>query len=105
MERSEKRSRPRQIALDLCDRRLSCDGINVVGYNIENLIKLSQCVREATKIEIGKRALGEQVNVARIEPLGFVEIGLAPLPLASPPCDIGQRLRNTAAIGQKRARL
>ena len=45
--------------------------------------------------------LGEQVNVARIEPLGFVEVGLAPVPLASPPRDISQRFRNLAAIGQK----
>ena len=29
--------------------------------------------------------LGEQVDVARVEPLGFVEVGLAPVPLASPP--------------------
>ena len=45
--------------------------------------------------------LGEKVNVARVESLGFVEVGLAPLPLASPPLDIGQRFRNPAAIGQK----
>ena len=29
--------------------------------------------------------LGEQVNVARVEPLGFVEVRLAPVPLASSP--------------------
>ena len=42
--------------------------------------------------------LGKQANVARVEPLGFVEVTLAPIPLASPSCDIGQRFRNPAAI-------
>src|SRR5262249_60358231 len=45
--------------------------------------------------------LREQGNVARIEPLSFVEIGLAPVPLTSPARDIGQRFRNLAAIRQK----
>ena len=45
--------------------------------------------------------LGEEVNVARVEPLGFVEIRFAPVPLASPPRDIGQRFRNPAAIRQE----
>ena len=49
--------------------------------------------------------LGEQVNVARIEPLGLVEVGLALVPLASPPIDVGKRFRNLTAIGQKRTRL
>src|SRR4030095_9393207 len=102
MERSEKRGSPRQIPLGLRDRRLEREGIQVVRYNIENLIKLSQRFRETAKLHVGKRVLGEQVNVARIELLGFVEIRLAPLPLSSPALDIGQRLRNSAAIGQKR---
>ena len=46
--------------------------------------------------------LAEHVNVARVEPLDFVEVGLAPVPLVSPTRDIGQRLRNPAAIGQER---
>ena len=45
--------------------------------------------------------LGEEVNIARVEPLGFVEVRLAPLPLASPSCDVGQRFRNAAVIGQE----
>ena len=49
--------------------------------------------------------LGEQVHVARVETLGFVEIRLALVPLASPPRDIGQRFRNSAAIRQKLSRL
>ena len=48
--------------------------------------------------------LGKKINVARVEPLGFVEIRLAPVPLASPSLDIGQRLRNPAAIGQEPSR-
>jgi hypothetical protein len=44
--------------------------------------------------------LGEQVNVARVEPLGFVEVRLAPVPLASPPRDIGQRFRNRLLFGR-----
>src|SRR5258707_6246083 len=105
MERSEERRRPRQIALGLCNSRLYREGIYVIRRNIENLIKLSQCFGETTKDVIGNRVLGEQVNVARVEPLGFVEVRLAPVPLASPPRDIGQRFRNLAAIRQELARL
>ena len=74
---------------------------DVVRRDIENLIKLSQRFGETTKIDIGKRVLGEQGNVARVEPLGFVEVRLAPVPLASPSRDIGQRFRNPAAIRQE----
>ena len=42
-----------------------------------------------------------RLSIARVEPLGFVEVGFASVPLASPACDIGQRLRNPAAIGQE----
>ena len=45
--------------------------------------------------------LGEQVSVARVEPLGFVEVRLAPVPLASPPLQIRQRFRNQAVIRQE----
>src|SRR5436309_12942561 len=41
------------------------------------------------------------MRVARVEPLGFVEVRLAPVPLALSPCNIGQRFRNPAIIGQK----
>ena len=101
MQRSEERSSPRQVAFGLCDSRLNRERIHVVRSNIENLIKLSQRFGKTTKIYIGKRVLGEQVNVARVEPLGFVKVRFAPVPLASPPRDIGQRFRNLAAIGQK----
>src|SRR5438093_8687007 len=95
---SEKRGSPRQITLDLCDRCLERNRIDVVRCNIENLIKLSQRFGETTKGGIGNRVLGQQANVARVEALSFVEVALAPLPLASPALDIGQRLRNPAAI-------
>src|SRR5437763_10994953 len=52
---------------------------------------------------VGNRVLGESVKVARVEPLGFVEVRLAPVPLASPPLQIGQRFKNPAAIWQKLA--
>ena len=45
--------------------------------------------------------LGEQVNVERVEPLGFVKVGIASLPLALPPRDISQEFRNLTAIGQE----
>src|SRR5437773_12151162 len=101
MQRNEERRGTRQVALDLCDSRLFHEGIQVVRRNIENLIKLSQRFGETPKTEIGNRVLTEKVNVARIEPLGFVEVRLAPVPLASPARDIGQRFRNLAAIRQK----
>src|ERR1700731_3941157 len=45
--------------------------------------------------------LSKQVDVARIEPLGLVEVRLAPLPLAAPPRDRGQQRRNLAAVRQE----
>src|SRR2546430_8917245 len=101
MQRREERSSTRQVALGLCNTRLCREGIYVIRFNIENLIELSQGFGETTKTDIGIRVLGEQVNVARVEPLGFVEVRLAPVPLASSPCDISERLRNPAAIRQK----
>src|SRR5258706_9501721 len=101
MQRSEERRGTRQVALGLCDSRLFHEGIQVVRRNIENLIKLSQCFGETTETEIGNRVLTEKVNVARVQPLGFVEVRLAPVPLASPPRDISERFRNPAAIGQE----
>src|SRR5437870_12856384 len=102
MERSEERRGTRQIALSLCDSRLCCEGVEVARHNIENLIKLSQRFGETTKLDIELCMLSEQVNVARIEPLGLVEIRLTPVPLASSPRDIGQRCRNLAAIREER---
>src|SRR5206468_8959914 len=64
-------------------------------------IKLSQCLWETTTCDIGKRVLSKHENVAGVEPLGFVEERLAPLPQASPPSAIGQRFRSPAAIGQE----
>src|SRR4029450_13471882 len=81
--------------------RLKHNGIYIVRCDIKNLIKRSQSFWETTKVDIGKGMLGEEVNIARVEPLGFVEIRLAPVPLALPACDIGQRFRNPAAIGKE----
>ena len=78
------------------------EGIHVVRCDIENLINLSHRFWEMTTVDIGSCVLAEHGNVAWVEPLGFVEIRLAPLPLASSPLDIGQGFRNPAAVGQKR---
>ena len=45
--------------------------------------------------------LGDQLPVARVESLGFVEVRLAPVPLASPPSNVRQRSRNPTTIWQK----
>ena len=95
-----EREAPRHAASrpGLCNSRLLHEGIHVVWRNIENLIKLSQRFRETTKSDIASRLLGEEINIARVEPLRFVEVGFAPVPLASSPCDISQQFRNPAAI-------
>src|SRR5438067_3988866 len=54
-------------------------------------------------VEIGNRVLAEYVNVARVEPLGFVEVRFAPVQLASPPLQKRQRLKNPATIRQELA--
>src|SRR5213075_258817 len=52
-------------------------------------------------VEVGNRVLAEQLDVARVQPLGFVEVRLAPVQLASPPLQKRQRLKNPAAIRQE----
>ena len=79
----------RQVALGLRDRRLYRERVHVVRRNIENLIELVQRFRKATESDIGLPMLSEHVNIPWVEPLGFVEVGLAPVPLTSPPRDIG----------------
>src|SRR5713101_5856328 len=101
MKRRKKRCSSRQIALRLCYSRLYSENTSIVWCNIQNLIKLSQRFRETTKADIRSRVLGEQVNIARIEPLGFVKVCLAPVPLTAPSCDVGQRFWDAAVIGQE----
>src|SRR5215467_5701009 len=98
MKRREERGSARQIALSLRDRRLCGECIHVVRYNIENLIKFSQCFRELTKGCIQGRVLAEQGKVARVKPLGFVKVGFAFVPLTSPALKISQGLRNLATV-------
>src|SRR4029450_6618225 len=100
-DRGEERRGTRQIALSLCDSSLCCEGGDVARHDIENLIKLSQCLGETTKLDIQLCMLSEQVNIARVEPLGLVEIRLAPVPLAAPPRDRGEQRRNLAAVRQE----
>src|SRR5215470_15831613 len=101
VDRSEEYGGPRQIALSLCDTRLSCEGGHVTRHDIENLVEFSQCFGETTKLNIQLCMLCEQGNVARVEPLGLVEIRLAPILLASSPRDRRQQRRNLAAIRQE----
>src|ERR1700745_2520518 len=100
MQRRKKRGSSRQIALRLCDSRLYGENTSIVWCNIQNLIKLSQRFGETTKTDIRSRVLGEQVNIARIEQLGFVEVCLALVPLTAPSCDVRQRFWDVAVIGQ-----
>src|SRR4029077_6648760 len=98
IQRSEECGSLREGALGLCNTRLLRKRIHVSRYNIEHLIKLSQRLGEATNYHVRLGVLGEQGNIARVEPLSFVEVGLAPVPLTSPARDIGQRLRNLTVI-------
>ena len=89
-QRSEKCRSARQIAFGLCDSCLGRERVDVARYNAKNLVKLSHRFAEPTMRDIGNRPLGHQVNVAGVEPLGFVEVSIALVPLASPPCDISE---------------
>src|SRR5213080_2914176 len=80
MQGSEESRSTWQIAFGLEDSCLVGERVDVVRCDIENLIKLSQRFGETTKLHIGKRVLGKHCNVAGVEPLGFVEVTLAPLP-------------------------
>src|SRR6476660_1973405 len=80
---SEERRGPRQVALGLCDIRLERAGIDVVGCDIKNLIKLSQRLGKTALNPVRSRVLAKQVDIAGVEPLGFVEVTLAPVPPTS----------------------
>src|SRR5262249_5952467 len=103
MERGEYRGSSRQVSDSLGDSRLLHQRIHIIRRYIENLIELLHCLGKTTKNDIGNRVLVEQVDITRVEPLRFVEMGLTLVPLASPACDIGERLRNSAAVGQELA--
>src|SRR4026209_449100 len=100
MQRSEKCRCARQVALGLRIGRLLHKNIQVVGYNIEDLVQLSERIRKLPAYAIGLRMLREQAYISRVELLGVFKIILAVVPLAAPACDIGQQLRNAATIGQ-----
>ena len=104
-ERSQQCRSARQIAFGLCDSCLSRERIDVARCDAKKLVKLLQRIMETTTTDLGNRSLAYQVNIAGVEPLGFVEVGIALVPLAPPPCDISERLRDPAAIGQKLTRL
>src|SRR5438094_6630512 len=98
MHRSKESRSTWQIALGLESSCLEDERVDVVRCDIENLIKLSQRFGETTQGLVGKRVLNEQEDVAWVEPLGFVELRLAPFPLASPPLEIGKAFRNPPLV-------
>ena len=102
MQRSQKRSSSGQIALGLRDTGLDHRGVNVVRCKIENLIKFSQRFGEPTYNDQGKSVLSKQVNIAWVEALSFVEVGVAPVPLASGSLDIGKGLKNKDVVRRER---
>ena len=81
------------------------EGVKIVRRDIQDLIKLALCFRKTTTMDLGKRMLGKEARITRIEPLGFVEEELALIPLSSPASDISKQLRNMAAIRQELSRL
>jgi len=46
--------------------------------------------------------LSKQVNIAWVEALGFVKVGVATLPVASGSLDIGEGLKNPTVVRQQR---
>ena len=59
MERRKEGGRTRQIALGLCDRRLSGQRFDVIRRNIQDLIEPSQRFGKMTTTHVGKRMLTE----------------------------------------------
>src|SRR5437870_963379 len=100
MQRRKEHRSMRQVAFGLCDCRLWRESIYVVRRDIENLLKLPKRFRETPKGNIGICVFTQCFSVARAKPLSFIEVCLAPLPLAAPPHDISQRCRNLTAIRQ-----
>src|SRR5262249_23200007 len=98
VEPRKERRGTRKVTFRLCDSRLLHQGISVVRCNVKNFIRPSQRFGETTTTDVVSRVLREEINIARVELLGFLEVRLAPVPLASSPCDISQQFRNPAAI-------
>ena len=76
--------------------------VHVAGGDVENVVKLSQRQRKIAVSILGKGVLGKKIYISWVEPLGFIEIRVASVPLAPSASNIGQRFRNPAAIGQER---
>src|SRR5438094_10479680 len=102
MERSKEFRRARKVTLRLRDCGLFHQRINVVRCDIETLIELPQGLGKTPNRDIRERVLGKYPNVTWVESLGFLEVVVTALPLASPPFEIGQGLKDPAAIGQER---
>jgi len=82
MQWSEERSSTRQIPLGLYDSRLIRKRIHIVRRDVKNFIKLSQRIGETAECGIRIRVIRKQLSVARVKSLGFLEVRLAPVPLA-----------------------
>ena len=87
---SEERRCLWQVAFGLRNRRLFHQGIDVARHDIQPAIQLSERVGETTKHDIELGLSGNKTHVARVQSLGFVEVGLATLPLPLISCEEGK---------------
>src|SRR4051812_1474619 len=85
MQWRQKRRRPWKVAFHHGDAGLQRRRVEVVGRDIQDLIKFSLRFREATMEYVAKSALEKQGNVAWVEPLGLIVIRLALVLLAPVP--------------------
>src|SRR3954447_6379233 len=105
MKGREKCRRAIKIALRLCDLCLQHNGINVVRRNIQHALEFLQRFRKTALTNETHRMPGEERHISRIEPLGVVQISIAPIPLAPSSLKITKRLRNLAAVWEQRSGL
>jgi hypothetical protein len=94
LDLSEKRRSSRKVAFGLGNGRLFHQGVNVVRHDLQNLVELPERFGETPQRDIELGMSSEQTHIARVEPLGFVEVGFTSLPLPLIACDKGERLRN-----------
>jgi hypothetical protein len=85
---------PWQIAFGLSDSTFFHQIVNVVRHNLQNQVQLTDCFRETSQRDIELGVSSKQIRIARVEPLGFVEVGFTLLPLPPIACDKGERLTN-----------
>src|SRR5438477_4630454 len=101
MNLSQKHCGARQVAFSLSDCGFFHQSIGIFRHNLQNLVELAESFRETAERYIELRVPGKQVDIARIKPLGFLEVGLASFPLSLVACDKSQRPRYATAIGEE----